>query len=642
MVRQPDHPRAAVGIPFAPHDRSGTQGSDYTVHGSRGRVPTFLVFFLAFLLSAAYMFSYSKRGWLPEDDGTLAQSALRVLQGQLPHRDFAEPYTGGLSYFHALGFRLFGVNLVALRKMIFIVFLTWLPAVFYVASRFLSPIPAAATTARAALWALPNYPTPMPSWYNLFLAVYGAAALLRYLETGSRRWLFLAGLCGGLSLLVKIIGLYYVAAVLIFFVFREQWLNRVEATRRPQPAYVYRVFSIAGLVVFLAAILVMMGHRFDDREFTQFFLPSATLVALLVWREFLIPARAGSTARFSTLFRLAAPFGVGLALPVAIFLVPYATAGSLRALTHDVFGLSITGLQAMGLLRPQHAQNLVFPIAFVAVVVAGTFWRRFAGAALAICSSIACLLLLFASTHNAKVTEAIWFSAALSTPVVTTLGVVLVLNRRCSDDSMSGLRENQIVLLLALAAVCSLVQFPFAAPIYFCYFAPLLVLAAAAVISMAKRVVNPQLLACLLVFYALFAVVRIGPGAIYDNDGFKVSPVLKTLNLRRAGDLSVELSEMYEDVVTVVLQHAGTGPVIATPECPDVYFLSGLRNPTNNDGGLAPNEMLHAIQNKDVRVVVINTGSVFSRSTLTQEVVSALDLNFPHGVQVGKYWVSWR
>ena len=62
-----------------------TQGSDYVSHGSGRRIPTPLVFLLAFLLSAAYMFSYSKRGWLPEDDGTLGQSALRVLQGQLPH-----------------------------------------------------------------------------------------------------------------------------------------------------------------------------------------------------------------------------------------------------------------------------------------------------------------------------------------------------------------------------------------------------------------------------------------------------------------------------------------------------------------------------------------------------------------------------
>jgi len=43
--------------------------------------------------------------WVPADDGTLSQSALRVMQGQLPHRDFGEIYTGSLSIIHALAFR---------------------------------------------------------------------------------------------------------------------------------------------------------------------------------------------------------------------------------------------------------------------------------------------------------------------------------------------------------------------------------------------------------------------------------------------------------------------------------------------------------------------------------------------------------
>ena len=62
----------------------------------------------------------------------------------------------------------------------------------------------------------------MPSWYNLFFATFGAAALLRYLEVRTRRWLFVAGVCGGLSILMKVIGAYYIAGVLLFLAFLEQ------------------------------------------------------------------------------------------------------------------------------------------------------------------------------------------------------------------------------------------------------------------------------------------------------------------------------------------------------------------------------------------------------------------------------------
>src|ERR1700691_55355 len=48
-----------------------------------------------FSISAIYVGAHVGSGWVPADDGILCQSALRVMQGQLPQRDFAEIYTGG-------------------------------------------------------------------------------------------------------------------------------------------------------------------------------------------------------------------------------------------------------------------------------------------------------------------------------------------------------------------------------------------------------------------------------------------------------------------------------------------------------------------------------------------------------------------
>ncbi len=141
---------------------------------------------LAVVLAIAGIYAgfHISRGWAPSDDGALSQSALRVMQGQLPHCDFAEIYTGGLSFIHALAFRAFGVNLMALRICVFLFFLAWLPAVYYIALRFTSAIAAGGITLLAVAWSYPNYPAAMPSWYNLFFATFGAAALLRYLKRG--------------------------------------------------------------------------------------------------------------------------------------------------------------------------------------------------------------------------------------------------------------------------------------------------------------------------------------------------------------------------------------------------------------------------------------------------------------------------
>ena len=159
---------------------------------------------------------------MPHDDGSFAQSAHRVLQGELPHRDFAELYTGGLTFLNAAVFWIFGENLIWLRLPLFIAFLASVPCVYYIARRFVPPLGAGLVTVAASAWGFPAYPAAVPSWYVLFLAIGGCAALLRYLEVSRARWLFIAGLLGGMSISIKIVGVYYVLAALCFLTFVDQ------------------------------------------------------------------------------------------------------------------------------------------------------------------------------------------------------------------------------------------------------------------------------------------------------------------------------------------------------------------------------------------------------------------------------------
>src|SRR5215472_10498088 len=98
-----------------------------------------LILLFVWLLCAIYIGMNLKRGWVPHDEGALGQAAERVLQGEIPHRDFNDPYTGGLSYLDALVFGLFGINLIWLRYALFVFFLLWVPAVFAIAREFCCP-----------------------------------------------------------------------------------------------------------------------------------------------------------------------------------------------------------------------------------------------------------------------------------------------------------------------------------------------------------------------------------------------------------------------------------------------------------------------------------------------------------------------
>jgi len=106
-------------------------------HENQPRHSTRIYWFILLIVwaaSALYMASHLLRGWVPHDEGAFAESADRVLEGQLPHRDFVELYTGRLSFVHALAFRLMSVNLATLRYVLFAAFLTWIPAAYYAAT----------------------------------------------------------------------------------------------------------------------------------------------------------------------------------------------------------------------------------------------------------------------------------------------------------------------------------------------------------------------------------------------------------------------------------------------------------------------------------------------------------------------------
>jgi hypothetical protein len=604
-----------------------------------------LALLFVWAISIGYMASHLKRGWVPHDEGTLGQSAERVLNGELPHRDF-DDYAGGLTFVHALAFRELGINSASMRVVLFAFFVAWVPAVFYVASRFGSAYSAGAVTLLAVAWSVPNYPGPMPSWYNLFLAVIGAAALLRYLEVGSRRWLLFAGICGGLSILAKQTGAYFVAGAFLFFIFREQTIANEENRRSPARARFYSAAVALTLAVFLALLFSLVHKVPGIGELIYFVLPAFGLVALLLAREFAgIAGR--DRERFAALARMCVPFGVGVAIPIIVFLVPYVLSGSVHDLIHGLVAIPARAVR-FTVDAPGNPIMMIEIIPFILPVILAYECRSLGRA---ICSSIlalfACAVLIF-SVRSPLIYGLGWRSLATASPVLVLAGVAILWVSR-GRQKLSPLRQQQVMLILCVAAMCSVVQFPFSAPIYFCFVAPLAILAAAALFASAAH--PPRYaLGALLVFYLLFAVLRVTPGFIYDM-GSRYSPDTQTerLTLARAGGLRVDSSDaqLYEELIPLVQSHAEGKFVYAAPDCPEVNFLSGLRSPTRayfdlgEDPVAKTERILRAIDNLEINVVAINLKPNFS-SPMDAELKHALDRRFPHSSEIGHFQVRWN
>ncbi len=600
-------------------------------NNSRARI---LVLCLVMVIAGTYVGVRVNQSWIAVDDGILAQSALRVLQGQLPHSDFVEIYTGGLSFIHAAAFRVFGVNLLSLRICVFLFFLTWVPALYYIALRFTPPVTAGMVALLAIAWSFPNYEAAMPSWYNLFFATFGAAALLRYLEVRSRRWLFIAGLCGGFSILIKVIGFYYIAGVLLFLAFLEQSDNEQLGTEKN--SWGYRAFSAGALLAFLGTLIYMLHSRLAAGEFYHFLLPSLAVVGMVLLGE--RKAGAGTGERFAALLRLVIPFISGAAVPIVIFVIPYTLARSAGGFFSGVTSSTVAHAIDLAVARPASPQYIVAVLPLVLFLAAGMYCKQFQGRMVGAAVALLAVVVVVRAPRSAFVYSGVWLSVVMLTPVVVAAGVASILALR-SRDGVSKLQRERLVLLVALAATCTLVQYPFPVPIYLCYALPLTLLALVAIVTTVRKQRGTYVLASLVGLYFAFAVVNLIPLHLAEySHAFGRRDVLRVPR----GGLLIEDEPYFEDLTIFLQQRAPNGLMYAGNDCPELYFLTGLKNITRDDNGAPAEEVLKALQSTDVKVVVIFESPYFPSAQTSPEVRAEVIRRFPLSRMFGIFHVYWR
>jgi len=560
----------------------------------------------------------------------------------MPHRDYDEAYTGGLTLLHAAAFRVFGTNLVSLRIVLLLFFLLFVAALYSIARRLVPPPAAVLVTLLCVAWSVPNYFASLPSWYNLFFATFGGLALIRHMETGRRRWIFLAGLCGGVSVLFKIVGLYFVAAALLFLAYRE---SRLQAERRAGEGRLTPFFLVktGGCVLLLTAEACLLRNRIGAPAFFHFLLPTAAVAGLLLadeWKD----GGGGLFERLDRLVGLSGPFLLGVAVPVAVFVAPFAAAGALSDLARDVFLLpqkqiatAAVDLPPLRTILPAlpYALLMAFPRSIPQRVGRGF---RFA------------IVLFFAGLLGLAVLPAvyrgIWDSARSLLPLAAVAGCHSLGKTRPSGDP-SSLARQRTFLLLCLSSLIALVQFPFAAPIYFCYVAPLTILAIAAFLpreASAPRALHLGVAA----FYLLFAVLFLNPVYVF-NLGHRYDRYVadRRLRLDRGGLRLPEIdARKYERLIATIGKH-GNGPIYAGPDCPEIYFLSGRPSPTRTFfeflGPLETNaaSLVPFLETRRTRLVVLNRTPAFSAKP-TLALVTELKRRYPNWEAIDNFVLLWK
>jgi hypothetical protein len=604
-----------------------------------------LIFATVLLLSALYAAKGLMRGWFPWDEGIFGQSAEAVLRGELPHRDYVEIYTGGLSYLNALSFRLFGTNLGSMRYMLFLFFLPWVPAFYYAVRRFVSAPVAGAVTLLAVAWSLPNWPAPMPSWYNLFFATFGLALLLRYIESPKPYLLLAAGLCGGISCVFKVSGLYFIAAALLFFLFRQQTVLTTKTVNAPETA-IYRIFVTVSVLTYETMVFLVLRNVANSATYVYFWLPNLAIGAVILFFEFYRSDDRGHS--FSLLFRELTPFAIGVFLPIGAFLIRYALAGDLLQPFRGISGsveehlLFVNSKPSVMKFFLGLSVNLLLG---ALVFLAGSRVAKAAG----ILFWVGTPFVLYLARTNLYVDRAVWGTIWPFLAVVVVAGTVL-LGYWTTGASLDLVERQKLFLVLSVCATANLIQFPFSAASYYCHVVPFAFLAATALLSYLQS--PPRwALSGALCFCFLYIALDVTPGFV-PNMGQQCVPdrQISTLGLPRAGALRVDpkFRPMYDDLSTIIRKHVRGQYTFAMPSCPEVYFLNGLQDATQKlfQTPYLPSErtrvVMSALREHDVNLVVLKNNEIPFGATVPSDLRASLEQEFPNRELDGPFEVRWK
>jgi hypothetical protein len=592
-----------------------------------------------FMLVAAlvYLSHFVPRGWIPHDEGMLGQGADYILRGGIPHIDYEEPYTGGLSWLYAALFRISGVDLLHVRWLLFVgaSWATWL--MYAIFRRYLRPTGAALATWVALAWSFPNYFAGLPSWWLLICALACVWAVIRYVETRKWRALIAAGLAVGVAIAIKQTGVYLLVALVLSLLHDgdsntvSSWLASVERLVRWG----------AGVSASVIAVLILAPRVFHAEGL--YLLVPAVACAMTLFRPVERDAKP-SHAR-SPLAQVLVATAVA-ALPLACLLTPYAARHRLWDFVHGSFFLPRERLAFASAPMPD-VRAIITGVPLLALVFAvprsGSVSRA---AILPPMLWATAILLPIVALWNVLSYQIIWQSSRAFAALVP----VAICWRLASGRIRHPEQRAVLFVSAAMLAWASLNQFPFAAPVYFSYVAPLAVVAAVAAASAESRLERRTLLpwAAMLL---LFAVVSSNRAYIESLGAFHAPRRFDSaLDLPRA-HLKLGRSEAQEYrrlVLSIDFRlRAGGGPLIAGPDCPEVYFLAGQINPSGTLFEFFSQNPIDRGADEDIaawsrgEVIVLNHAPHFS-VPLSERLTAKLRREFPSGEDIGRFELRWR
>ncbi len=158
---------------------------------------------LLFVSSCLYLKFFYNYTTLHSDEGIVLEGAQRILQGQVPYRDFFSFYTPGSYYWTALLFKIFGNSILVPRTALVVYGGVFSALTYLLARRVCSRGSSLLATGLALLVCLPYSFYVQHSWDSSLLAFLTLYSAIRLLETPGTTAAFGTGSLAALTVLFE-------------------------------------------------------------------------------------------------------------------------------------------------------------------------------------------------------------------------------------------------------------------------------------------------------------------------------------------------------------------------------------------------------------------------------------------------------
>ncbi len=151
------------------------------------------------LVAGVYLFPVIRLLHRVGDEGTVVYGAQRVLESQVPSRDFLELIGPGSFYWLALFFKLFGLNWHVTRFFLLFNGVVTALLIYWITRRYIRGAVSFLPSLFALILGLPFWPACSHHWDSNLFALATVACFLKWQGTERNTWLVSAGALAGLT-----------------------------------------------------------------------------------------------------------------------------------------------------------------------------------------------------------------------------------------------------------------------------------------------------------------------------------------------------------------------------------------------------------------------------------------------------------